>query len=120
MEEALSEAWRILSQSVFEKMEGWRKEHPTATFQEIEEELDARLSGMRARMLEDLAQKSPKREWSGQETEKRPKCPQCGTVLQARGRHERKLLTHGDQEVKLTRQYGTCPQCGSGLFPPGR
>lgn len=120
MEESLSEAWRILSQSVFEEMEGWRNAHPTATLREIEEELDARLSGMRARMLADLAQKSSKREWSEQETETRPQCPHCGTVLQARGKHERKLLTQGDQEIKLTRQYGTCPQCGSGLFPPGR
>jgi hypothetical protein len=80
MEESLSEAWRILSQSVFEEMEGWRNEHPTATFREIEEELDARLSGMRARMLEDLAQKSSKREWSGQATEKRPRCPHGGMV----------------------------------------
>src|SRR5215469_16325256 len=89
MEESLSDAWRILSQSVFEEMEGWRKEHPTATLREIEEELDARLSGMRARMLEDLAQKSSKREWSGQEAEKRPRCPHCGSVLQARGKQMR-------------------------------
>jgi ribosomal protein S27AE len=116
---SLAEVWRLLSESVFEEMEAWRKEHPTATFQEIEDELDARLSGMRAQMLADLAQQSPKRDWSGQEAEKRPRCPQCGADLQARGKHERRLATQGGQEVKLSRWYGTCPQCGSGLFPPG-
>lgn len=116
---SLAEAWRMLSESVFEEMEVWRKEHPTATFKEIEDELDARLSGMRAQMLADLAQQSAKRDWSGQEPEKRPRCLQCGTGLQARGKHERKLATQGGKAVKLSREYGTCPQCGSGLFPPG-
>lgn len=114
----LADAWRLLSASVFEEMEVWRKEHPTATFKEMEEELDARLSGMRAQMLADLAQQSEKRQWSGQEQNKRPRCPHCGTPLQARGQHERSLATQGGKDVKLTRSYGTCPQCGSGVFPP--
>lgn len=46
----LSEAWRLLSESVFAEMEVWRQEHPTATFKEIEDELDARIPGMRAQM----------------------------------------------------------------------
>ena len=116
---ALMEVWRLLSESVFEEMEVWRKEHPTATFQEIEDELDARLSGLRAQMLADLAQQSQKRDWSGQEPEKRPTCPQCGSPLQARGSHQRSLATQGGKDVKLTRSYGICPHCGSGLFPPG-
>jgi hypothetical protein len=114
----LTEVWRVLSESVFQDMEVWRKEHPTATFKEIEDELDARLSGMRAQMLADLAQQSQKRDWSGQAPEKRPRCPQCGSPLQARGKHERNLATQGGKEVKLTRSYGSCPQCGSGFFPP--
>ena len=116
---SLSDGWRILSQSVFEEMETWRKEHPSATFKEIEEELDARLSGMRAQMLTDLAQRSPKQDWTGKKAEGRPRCPQCGGLLQARGKQERSLATQGGKEVKLSRRYGTCPQCGSGLFPPG-
>lgn len=113
------EVWRHLSESVFAEMAGWRKEHPKATFEQIETELDARLSGVRAQMLQDLAQESQMRDWSGQGKEERPSCPQCGTALQARGQHERRLLTQGDQQVKLQRQYATCPECGSGFFPPG-
>ena len=114
----LPEVWRQLSESVFEEMATWRKDHPQATFKEIEDELDARLSGMRAQMLADLAQQSQKRDRSGQEPGKRPRCPQCGSPLQARGQHERTLATQGGGQVKLSRRYGTCPQCGSGLFPP--
>ena len=114
----LAEVWRVLGESVFEEMAAWRKAHPKATLKEIEDELDARLSGMRARMLADLAQQSPKRDWSGQELHERPRCPQCGSPLQARGQHERRLATHGGVEVKLSRSYGTCPQCGEGFFPP--
>lgn len=115
----LAEVWRVLSASVFEELESWRKEHPTATLQAIEEELDARLCGLRAQMLADLAQQSPKRDWRGQAPEQRPRCPQCGSPLQSRGQHERRLATQGGQDMKLTRSYGMCPQCGSGLFPPG-
>ena len=115
----LKEVWRQMSESVFVDMEDWRQAHPRASFQEIEDELDARLSGLRAHMLADLAQQSQRREWSGQQQEQRPHCPQCGASLQARGQHARRLLTQGGSEVKLVRSYGTCPQCGGGFFPPG-
>ncbi len=115
----LTQVWRLLSESVFQEMETWRKEHPRATFKEIEDELDGRLSGVRSQMLADLAQQSEKRQWSGQDSGQRPRCPQCGSPLQARGQHERRLATQGGTDVRLLRSYGTCPQCGSGFFPPG-
>jgi ribosomal protein L34E len=101
-------------------------QHPHATFSEIEQELDTRLAGMRARMLERVAQQSAATTWrqpaadqaSGQEATA-PRCPSCGTPLEARGRHRRRMRTSGDQEVALEREYGVCPQCGQGLFPPG-
>ena len=31
----------------------------------------------------------------------------------------RYLQTTGGEAVKLTRTYGTCPQCGVGFFPLG-
>lgn len=113
----LAEVWRQLSDRMSQDLEGWRKAHPQATLQEIEEELDARLSGLRAHMLADLAEQSKTRAWSGQEEKNRPQCPQCGSLLQARGQHKRHLLTNGGKEVTLSREYGTCPHCGSGFFP---
>jgi YgiT-type zinc finger domain-containing protein len=49
----------------------------------------------------------------------RPHCPTCGGELHERGKQVRKLTTHGDQTVHLTRSYGSCPTCGVSFFPPG-
>ena len=49
----------------------------------------------------------------------RPRCPTCGGELQERGKQMRKLTTHGEQTVQLTRSYGYCPTCRVGFFLPG-
>ncbi len=97
----------------------WRQQHPTATWQEIEQALDTRLAQVRADLLTDLAHASPAADWRAAAPEDHPTCPACGTPLQPRGRHTRQLTTLGDQTVTLQRQYGVCPSCGTGLFPPG-
>jgi hypothetical protein len=109
--------WRELSDEVLSGMKEWRFQHPRATLREIEAALDERLARLRARMLEDTALASAAADWAGEETE--PVCPACGTPLQARGEHARTLQTHGGQTLSLSRDYGVCPTCGGGLFPPG-
>jgi YgiT-type zinc finger domain-containing protein len=116
--------WRQLSEDVLRGMQDWRAQHPRATLQEIEHELDRRLAENRARLLAHLAEQSPAAAWSGQPpgTEKAaepPRCPQCGTPLEGRGRKTRRLKTQGGRELALEREYGVCPQCGQGLLPPG-
>src|SRR5438046_768243 len=113
-----SEHWRSVSEEVLTGMAQWREEHPKATLSEIEEELDARLARLRAQMLQEVAQTSTATDWNEQEEQQRPRCPHCGSLLQARGKHKRMLQTQGGQQIELSRSYGTCPQCGSGLFPP--
>jgi hypothetical protein len=39
--------------------------------------------------------------------------------LEGKGKKKRKLQTRGGQEVELEREYGVCPKCGQGIFPPG-
>jgi hypothetical protein len=56
--------WHHLSAEITRQMCEWRLAHPKATLREIETELDARLSGMRARMLEDLALTSSTALWT--------------------------------------------------------
>jgi YgiT-type zinc finger domain-containing protein len=46
-------------------------------------------------------------------------CPRCGAKLEKKGKKKRKLDTQGGREVELIREYGVCPKCGQGLFPPG-
>jgi DNA repair exonuclease SbcCD ATPase subunit len=113
----MEEGWRKMSGEVIEGMKVWRQEHPKATLKEIETRLDEQLARLRAQMLQDTALTSQARDWSGQA--EGVKCPECGTELKGRGQQIRRLQTHGHQEVVLEREYGECPGCGTGLFPPG-
>jgi len=111
--------WQQETAEILTGMKDWRVQHPTATFREIEAALDERLSGMRARMLQELALSSRAADQSGQPVEGRARCPSCGTRLEPRGTHERTVVTDRGKKVRLGRDYAMCPSCGTGLFPPG-
>jgi ribosomal protein S27AE len=100
-------------------MKQWRAAHPQATLREIEEAVDAQLTQLRAQLIQEVVQLGEAAEWSAGPLEARPRCERCGTVLLSRGKQTRYLQTNGGQAVKLERRYGTCPDCGQGLFPPG-
>lgn len=100
-------------------MSEWRQQHPRATLREIEEAMDERLSKLRAGMLEELVKMSKEADWSEAPKEERPVCERCGKPLVSRGKQRRQLQTSGGQQVEIERSYGTCPDCGQGLFPPG-
>jgi YgiT-type zinc finger domain-containing protein len=109
--------WRGISEEIIVGMTEWRQQNPKATFRAIEEELDRRLAELRVRMLADLAVGSANAEWEN--GGKRPVCPNCGAELEAKGKKGRKLQTRGGREVEIEREYGICPKCGQGIFPPG-
>jgi YgiT-type zinc finger domain-containing protein len=111
--------WAALAAEVFVGMKEWRQQHPKATFKEIEQALDARLSALRARMLQDVALASAAAEVPAQPVAARPVCPACGGRLVARGQDTRAVLTTHGQTVTLPRSYAVCSACGTGLFPPG-
>ena len=100
------------------ELTAWRRQHPQATLQEIEQELDVRLAKVRAQWLDELAQASTAADWRAAPEAEHPTCPDCGTPLQSRGTHPRQITTQGDQRITLERQYGVCPACGTGFFPP--
>jgi YgiT-type zinc finger domain-containing protein len=106
--------WQARSEEAYSGMADWRAAHPRATFAEIEAAVEERLAGLRARMLERAALAS-----AATELRERSACPQCGGAVQARGKRKRRLTVPGDQVVELERTYAVCPQCGTGLFPPG-
>ena len=110
--------WQQLTAEITREMCQWRLAHPLATLREIEIELDARLSRMRVRMLEDLALTSTTAVWAETPAPQQPLCPDCHLPLDDRGAKTRTLQTHGGQELQLRRSYGVCPACGAGLFPP--
>ena len=112
----VGERWESGAQATFLGLREWRALHPRATLQEIEAELDQQLERLRAQMLQDLALASAARTARGEE---RAVCPECGGALHDAGEHHRTLWTVGQQAVRLDRHYGTCPACGSRVFPPG-
>jgi len=99
-------------------MKEWRLQHPQATFAEIEVALDARLSALRTRMLQDVALASAAAQL-GAAPETRPVCPACGGRLAGRGQKTRAVAVTHEQTVTLPRTYAVCSACGTGLFPPG-
>jgi hypothetical protein len=100
-------------------MTQWRKEHPKATWAEIEAAVDERINQLRAQLIQDMVQMGESEQRSQLSQEERPKCVSCGKPLSARGEQTRFIQTTGGQAVKVTRTYGTCPACGVGFFPPG-
>lgn len=70
-------------------MREWRQQHPTATLRDIEEAMDQRLNGRRAKMLEDLVKMRPQADGSGTPKEERPVCERCGNALVSRGKQRR-------------------------------
>src|ERR1700738_4284124 len=100
------ERWRELSEEILTDVKEWRRSHPKATFREIEDEVHTRMSRLEAQMVQDTAQESKSREWSGTDKQERPTCPVCQTPLQSRGKRQRKLQGVAGQEVTLSRDYG--------------
>jgi len=98
-------------------MTQWRKEHPHATWAEIEAAVDEQMNQVRAQLLEDLVQMGESEDWRKIALGERPTCATCGEPLSVRGEQTRYIQTTGGQAVKLTRTYGTCPACGGGFFP---
>ena len=70
--------WKNLSEEALSGVKEWREAHPKATFAEIERAVDERLTRLRARMLQDLAQESEAGDWSKASEEASPLCPNCG------------------------------------------
>jgi ribosomal protein S27AE len=119
LDEEFERRWHQEAEAVMTGMREWRLQHPKATFREIETAVDEKLSGMRARLLEDLALASRAADLQDKQLGEHPRCPECGQVLESQGKQDRTVITHGGGEVHLRRDYARCPACGAGLYPPG-
>lgn len=119
MNEDMDRSWHALSEEVLSGMKEWRLAHPKATFREIEHAVDERVNRLKARILEDAALASDAQDWREASQQEQPTCPACQIALLRRGEHARRLQITGGQDITLSRTYGSCPVCGTGLFPPG-
>ena len=120
MKKDFDQGWDAAMTEMASGMKEWRLAHPRATMLEIEEETARRLAKLQAQMMQDMAMASAAADVvaAKAEGEAIPRCPQCGEVMQARGKRRRLTGAH-NQLVELERSYLECPACGAGIFPPG-
>jgi uncharacterized protein with PIN domain len=115
MEKSKSEEERKnINADLIEGLNKWREKHPRATMREIEEEIDRRMTEMRARLIAETVMKSASTEMI---KGKKEMCPKCGGEVKKKGKKKRKLETNGGQEIEFEREYVTCQSCGHGFFP---
>jgi uncharacterized protein with PIN domain len=106
------ERWQAMQLEASKQVAAWRRAHPRATFAEIERAVDEALADLRTQMLGDVAVQT-------EAAQARSRCcAQCHTPLRSAGSHERSLDTTQNRRVRVRREYGRCPACGAGLFPP--
>ncbi len=117
--EDLDRALEELSGGVISEVKEWRLQNPKASFREIEAAVDGSWARARARLLQEVALVSEATEVSSDTEGRGFPCPQCGHPLESRGQRTRSLITDYNQSISLKRNYGVCPACGTGLFPPG-
>jgi DNA repair exonuclease SbcCD ATPase subunit len=111
--EPRADDWRALTEEVLTGMAAWQRAHPQASFTELEAAVEERLAKLRAHMLAEAAVRR------AGTVPADAACPMCEQPLTGRGRRQRVLTIAGNQAVRLEREYGLCPTCGVGLFPPG-
>ena len=117
MEKGKSEEERKnINADLIEGLNKWREKHPRATMREIEEEIDRRMTEMRARLIADTVMRSAN---TGTAKRKKEMCPKCGGEAKKKGKKKRKLETNGGQAIEFEREYVTCQSCGHGFFPSG-
>src|SRR5436305_1899103 len=109
---------QALATEIVSGLADWRTQHPQAPFRQIEAEVEARLARLRVALLQSAAQASAADTWADRPPAAQPHCPACQVPLEQRGLQSRELRSQHNQRVTLTRQYGTCPQCAGGFFPP--
>ena len=99
-------------------MTQWRKEHPKATWAEIEAAVDERINQLRAQMIQDVVQMGKTEDWSQQPEEERPRCATCGKPLSARGEQTRFLQTNGRGSGQADAHVWHLPRVWGRLFSP--
>jgi RNase P subunit RPR2 len=110
--------YKELSDEILREMTAWNASHPKATFLEIEVKARELVSQLEAHLIQASALEQEKEEWSQREEGERPTCPTCQVPLLSGGKRVRQLQATAGRAIHLSRTYGTCPQCGTGFFPP--
>ena len=99
-------------------MDTWNKSNPGATFLEREVKAHELASLLEAQLIQESAETCETDDWSKLQEQERPTCPNCKVPFLSRGKRLRRLQGTAGKTIQLKRTYGTCPNCGIGIFPP--
>lgn len=100
------------AEGMYERVRGWREEHPEASFDEIARVMGEERKQLMGGLLSELAK--------GYRRMEAPEyCRECGGRMEAKGEKRRGVL-HREGEAKIEREHYYCPGCEGGIFPPGR
>jgi predicted RNA-binding Zn-ribbon protein involved in translation (DUF1610 family) len=109
---------KALSDHIIGEMTAWNASHPQATLLDIEVKARELVSQLEAHLIQESAMQREASDWSKGEASQRPTCPTCQVPLVWRGKRARHLQATAGRDIHLQRTYGTCPNCGTGFFPP--
>ena len=107
-----------VSDQIIGEMTAWNASHRQATLLDIEVKARELVSQLEAHLIQESALERETADWSKREASERPTCPSCQVPLLWRGKRVRHLQATAGRDIHLQRTYGTCPQCGTGFFPP--
>lgn len=102
-------------QTIREQLRAWRREHPHATFDEIDAEVARQYAQLHAQVVAELSGAGGRDEGAEADV---VGCPACQAPMQRRGQRTRQVLTRRGVAAELVREYYACPACGTGVFPP--
>ncbi len=99
------------AEAMYERLQAWREQNLDASFDEIAEQVTPQRRELMGVLLKQLAEKADEQVYA-------PHCESCGQEMVYKGRPGRGVV-HSEGESGLERAYYHCPDCESGLFPPG-
>lgn len=97
--------------AMYKRLHEWRSQNLDASFDEIAEQVTPQRGELMGVLLKQLAEKAD-------EKVKAPACETCRQEMVYKGTPSRGVV-HSEGEAELERAYYYCPDCESGLFPPG-
>jgi uncharacterized protein with PIN domain len=101
------------AKNMIQELLDWTDQTDKPNFTQMEDEILVLREKFSRAMLDSLIQAQE----STQPTDGGP-CPTCGRPLRPKGNREIHLASRVG-EVSLERDYYYCPDCHSGVFPPG-
>lgn len=81
----------------------WKRAHPQATLNELDQAIWERAVQLQAQAVSDLLAHEPEADWAGWPEGSRPRCAICDVPLRPHGRRKRPIQGRGGEAIPLER-----------------